>query len=196
MAATENNKIEYGIEKIKIWPIETETGDEITYSDKSINWPGAVSLKLTALGDTTNIHADNSAYITIVANNGFEGEMESYQLPEEVALEILGQIKDSNGALIEKSDARIKSFGMAYEFIGDKKNARIFAPYCSLTQRPGDEKTTKGESVEPGAYVFNFNMAPRLSDKVVRIKLYEGSPAYATFFEKPYEVKFDEVVGG
>lgn len=196
MAATENNKIEYGIENIHIWPIETETGDEITYSPEVIKWPGAVTLKLTALGDTSNIYADNSAYITIVANNGYEGEMETYQLPVEVLLKILGQTKDSNGAIIEKSDAKIKSFGMAYQFIGDKKNARLFSPYCSLTQRPGDEKTTKGESVEPGAYVFNFNMAPRLSDKVVRVKLYEGSSAYPTFFEKPYEVKFDEVVGG
>lgn len=196
MSKIENNKIEYGIENVILWPIESEVGDEITYAAEPLKVPGAVALKLSPLGDSTTIHADNTAYITISANNGYEGEWESYQLPEEVTTIILGQIKDSNGALIEKSDARIKSFGMAYEFIGDKKNARIFAPYCSLTQRPGDEKTTKGESAEPGAFVFNFNMAPRLSDKVVRIKLYEDSPAYATFFEKPYEVKFDEVVGG
>ena len=80
---------------------------------------------------------------------------------------------------------------MTYQFVGDKKNARLFAPYCSLTQRPSDEKTTKGESVDPGTYVFNFNMSPRLKDKVVRVKVYEDSAVYKTFFETPYEPEFE-----
>ena len=189
-----DNKIEYGIERVTIWPITAESGNTITYAEDPIRVYGAVSLKLSPLGDSTIVYADNSAYITEVSNNGYEGTWESYQIPEEIQLKILGMVKDKNGAIIEKSDAKIKSFGFSYQFIGDQKDARIFAPYCSLSQRPNDEKTTKGETAEPGAYSLAFNMAPRISDKVVRIKLYKSetnAAKYDNFFDAPYEIEED-----
>ena len=182
------NKIEYGVEKVHIWVIESEVNGEVTYAEDAIKVPGAVALKLSPLGDATTIYADNTAYFTISSNNGYEGEWESFQIPEDIQTKILGLEKDSNGALIEKADARLKSFGMSYQFIGDTSNAKVFAPYCSLTQRPSDEKTTKGESVDPSAYTLQFNMAPRPSDKVVRVKIYEDSPSYENFFEAPYSI--------
>ncbi|WP_100065113.1 major tail protein [Miniphocaeibacter massiliensis] len=187
-----NNKYEYGIENVHIWPIENENGQDIEYAKTPIRVLGAVTMKLSPIGDSSTIYADNSAYVTISANGGYEGEWESYQLPEEMETKILGIIKDNNGALIESSEAKQKNFGISFQFIGDQNNARVFGFYCSMSQRPSDEKTTKGESVEPTANVFTFKMMPRLKDKLVKAKLYEdrNPEAYAKFFDAPYEPVF------
>ena len=182
-----SNKVKFGLSNVHIAKI-TETDGEITYGTP-FPMPGAVGLTAEPEGDTTPFYADNIKYYIAVANNGYTGDLEIAMTPEEFLTQILGQEKDTNGALFESSDDVNARFALMGEIEGDAKKRRFIYYDCTAT-RPSAEMNTVEESKEPQTDTISITMAPRSSDKVIKAVIEpseENQEVYNTFFTKVYK---------
>lgn len=187
MAGETKNKVKFGLSNVHIAKI-TEQDGEITYGTP-FPMPGAVSLSADPEGDTTPFYADNIKYYIAVANNGYTGDLEIAMTPEEFLTQILGQEKDTNGALFESSDDVNARFALMGEIEGDAKKRRFVYYDCTAT-RPSAEMNTIEESKEPQTDTISITMAARSSDNVIKAVIEpseENQEVYNTFFTKVYE---------
>lgn len=187
MAGETKNKVKFGLSNVHIAKITEEDG-EITYGTP-FAMPGAVSLTADPEGDTTPFYADNIKYYIAVANNGYTGDLEIAMTPEEFLTQILGQEKDTNGALFESSDDVNARFALMGEIEGDAKKRRFIYYDCTAT-RPSAEMNTIEESKEPQTDTISITMAARSSDNVIKAVIEPNETnqdVYDTFFTKVYE---------
>ena len=159
------NKVRYGVKNVHFAPI-TETGGVITFGTP-IKFPGAVSLTLEPLGETTPLYADDSAYYVSVSNNGYEGTYEVAEIPLEFRTKILGDDLSEDGILTETTNSKPKQFAMMFEFDGDIKATRHVLYNCTAA-RPSQGSETKGESIEPGTSELSFTASPNAEGVVKR----------------------------
>lgn len=187
MSGEAKNKVKFGLSNVHIAKI-TETSEGITYG-APFAMPGAVSLTADPEGDTTPFYADNIKYYIAVANNGYAGDLEIAMTPEEFLTQILGQEKDTNGALFESSDDVNARFALMGEIEGDIKKRRFVYFDCTAS-RPSAEMNTVEESKEPQTDTISITMAARSTDNAIKavIEPSETNQAvYNTFFTKVYE---------
>ena len=187
MAGETKNKVKFGLSNVHIAKI-TEQDGEITYGTP-FPMPGAVSLTADPEGDTTPFYADNIKYYIAVANNGYTGDLEIAMTPEEFLTQILGQEKDTNGALFESSNDVNARFALMGEIEGDAKKRRFIYYDCTAT-RPSAEMNTIEESKEPQTDTISITMAARSSDNVIKAVIEPNETnqdVYDTFFKKVYE---------
>lgn len=185
---TNKNKVKFGLSNVHIFPIKNETSTSTTYGEV-IKIPGAVNLTLSASGDDNTFYADDIAYFKMWANNGYEGDLEMAILPEEFLITILGQRKDSGGAIVESASDISTDFAMAFEFQGDVKRTRNIL-YKVTASRPDDEHATVTETKEPQTDSISIAALPRMNDQLIKARIEEGKTGYSTFYDKVYEPKF------
>lgn len=184
------NKVTYGLRNLHIaFKSATQTGNTPTY-DTPIAVPGLVRLAPTTVGDSSTFYADDGAYYTVTANNGYTLELEIALLPDALAARMFGWKIDKNGMLVETSDGKPEKFAFMAEVQGDQRNRR-FVYYDNQASRPAKERTTKGESVEVGTDTLNLTCSPILVGDQMIIKgdmeLNESNAtAYNEFFDKVY----------
>lgn len=182
-----NNKILYGIEKCYVSKI-TETDGEITYGTP-FEVKGARGLNMDPQGETTKIYADNIVYYIANSNQGYEGDLVLLITPEQFLTEILGQTKDTNGAVFENADDKQARFALMFEGKGDAKARRWVFFDCTAT-RPSRENNTQEESLEAGKDTMTITMSPRSTDKAVKAYIEPNATnqdIYDAFFDKVYE---------
>ena len=150
----DTNKIKYGIKNCYYAKATISSSGTATYATP-VALPGAVSLSLSAQGDTNPFYADNIVYYTSVANNGYEGDLELAKIPDTFLTDILGYITDSDGALVEDANAPVEHFALIGEFAGDAHSKR-FVLYNCVAQRPDVAGSTKEESIEPQTETLNI----------------------------------------
>ena len=187
MSGDAKNKVKFGLSNVHIAKI-TEANGKISYGTP-FPMPGAVSLTADPEGDTTPFYADNIKYYIAVANNGYAGDLEIAMTPEEFLTQILGQEKDSNGALFEHSDDVNARFALMGEIEGDIKKRRFVYFDCTAA-RPSAEMNTVEESKEPQTDTISITMAARSTDNAIKAVIEpteENKAVYDTFFEKVYE---------
>ena len=123
--AKNRNKVKFGLNnvhwaKIIQWGVDPDGSPTVPVYGESVRLPGAVSLSIDANGENENFYADDSVYYVINNNSGYEGDLEIALVTTEFATEILGEILDNNGVLVEKNDAEPSQFALMFEFSGDK----------------------------------------------------------------------------
>lgn len=180
------NKVKFGLKNVHVWPITESTSEKVTYGEV-IKVPGAVSLKLEASGDSNPFYADDMIYWNQYSNNGYEGELEIALIPEEFEVQVLGYIKDKNGAIIEANASKAKNYAMAFEFDGDVTQTRHIFYNCS-SSRPNIEGATTEDKTEPQTDTINITTAPASDTGYVKARLEKGQTGYDTFFAIPYKV--------
>jgi phi13 family phage major tail protein len=181
------NKVKFGLSNVHIAKI-TEAEGNITYG-APFAMPGAVGLNADPEGDTTTFYADNIKYYIATSNQGYSGDLELAIAPEQFLTEILGQIKDKNGALFENADDVTARFALMGEIEGDAKKRRFVYFDCTAT-RPKTENKTKEESTDPQTDTISITMSPRSTDKAIKAVIEpsnENKAVYDTFFQKVYE---------
>ena len=187
MPDAQKNKVKFGLSNVHIAKL-TETEEGITYGTP-FPVPGAVGLTAEPEGDTTPFYADNIKYFIAVANNGYTGDLEIAMTPKEFLTQILGQLEDTNGALIESANDVNARFALMGEIEGDIKK-RNFVYYDCTAARPSAEMNTVEESKEPQTDTISITMAARSSDNVIKAVIEpseENQEVYNTFFTKVYE---------
>ncbi len=180
------NKVKFGLKNVHVWPITEATSEKITYAEV-IKVPGAVSLSLEASGDSNPFYADDMIYWNQYSNNGYEGELEIALIPEEFEVQILGYLKDKNGAIVESNASKSKNYAMAFEFDGDVTQTRHIFYNCS-SSRPDIEGATTEDKTEPQTDTISITTAPASDTGYVKARLEKGQTGYDTFFTTPYQV--------
>ena len=158
-----SNKVKYNLKNVHAAKLTTEVVDGVTnYSyatPKAI--PGAVSLSLDAEGESSPFYADGIVYFRTYANNGYSGDLEIALIPEWFRTEILKELLDSNGVLVEKADnTESVKFALLFEFDGDEHGIRHVLYNCAAA-RPSIESQTKEETIEPRTETLNLTADPR-----------------------------------
>lgn len=187
MGAEKENKVKFGLSNVHIAKI-TETDGEISYGTP-FKIPGAVSLTADPEGETAKFYADNIVYYISTTNQGYSGDLEVAMLIKEFFKQILGQQEDSNGALFENADDVNARFALMGEIEGDVKKRRFCYFDCTAT-RPSAEMNTKEENTDPKTDKISITMAPRSSDRAVKVVIEpteENKAVYETFYTKVYE---------
>ena len=180
---SEANKIKYGLKNCKYAVANIATNGSATYGTVK-DLPGAVSLSMTAQGDTTPFYADNIVYYTSVANNGYEGTLELARIPEDFLKDVLGYTVAANKLVYEDVNTEPVHFALLFQFEGDAK-ARRHVLYNCVATRPDLASQTKAESIEPQTETINitatsiYNTA--LQKDIVKAYLNEGDTGYTSF---------------
>lgn len=187
MAGEAKNKVKFGLSNVHIAKITEEDGT-IKYGTP-FAMPGAVGLTGEPEGDTTPFYADNIKYYIATSNQGYTGDLELAITPEEFLTQILGQVKDKNGAIFESADDVNARFALMGEIDGDVRKRRFVYFDCTAA-RPSSEANTNEESKEPQTDTISITMSPRSTDKAIKAIIEpteENKTIYDTFFTKVYE---------
>ena len=184
------NKVKYGLKNVHYAKATIAADGSATYGAVK-PWPGAVSLSLDAQGGTTKFRADNVNYWVGQSNQGYEGDLETALIPDDFRTDILGELVDGNGVVLENVDAKTVSFALLFQFEGDAKNTRHVLYNCTAT-RPSVSGNTTDEEIEPqtetvtittgSVYFPNFNGGTN----VAKGRCKEGDSGYASFFSAVY----------
>lgn len=183
------NRVKYGLKNVYYAKATIDSSNVATY-ETPVAWPGAVSLSLDAEGGTTKFRADNIDYWVGQSNNGYSGDFESALIPDSFRKDILGEIADDNGILIEDASAKTTYFALLFQFEGDEKNTRHVLYKCSAT-RPSVSGSTTEEEIEPQTETLTLTAtAVHNSDidaDVVKARCLESDTPYETWFNAVYQ---------
>ena len=181
------NKIKFNLKNVHA-AIQTRDGSGGYSYATPVAIPGAVSLSLEANGETTPFYADGMVYYRSVSNNGYSGDLEIALIPEWFREQILKEIKDNNGVLVENNnDVDPVYFALLFEVDGDKKAIRHVMYNCSVSSRPTVESSTKEENIEPGTETLSISADPR-DDGLIKAKTGDSTnvTAYNSWYESVY----------
>lgn len=180
-------KVKFGFSNVHVAKL-TEAENAITYGTP-FAIPGGVNFSADPEGDTTPFYADNTKYYVSTNKNGYTGNLEIADAPDEFLTDILGMTKDSNGAIIENTSNKESRFALMCEVDGDPSKRRVVFYDC-LATRPSLEYSTNEEGKEVKTITVELTMAPRSTDGQVKATLPSSTTntnAYNTFFESVYE---------
>lgn len=179
-----DNKVRYNLKNVyyaKMTGGDVAADGTATYGDP-VKWPGAVSLALDPEGDSNKFYADGIVYFQSNANNGYSGDLEMALIPDDFRVDILGDIVDGKGVLIENKDAAPIHFALLFEFDGDQKAIKHVLYNCTVA-RASIEGETIEDAIEPKADKLTltatsvFNSA--LNTNIVKARSAEDTDATA-----------------
>ena len=178
------NKVTFGLRNVYIAPL---TDPDIPTWGAPVAVPGAVKFSPKPEGQEIKQYADDSLYYFDTANDGYTGELEMALVPDAVLADLFGWRVDANGALIEVSDGTPTEFALLFEVQGDAKARRLVYYRCRAA-RAAQERTSKGEKVEPKTDTLALTIIPILigAELVVRtvLELSNGNAdVYDAFFD-------------
>lgn len=183
------NRVKYGLKNVYYAKATIDSNNVATYGTPK-PWTGAVSLSLDAEGGTTKFRADNIDYWVGQSNNGYSGDFESALIPDDFRKEILGDIVDDAGVMVEDASAKTVYFALLFQFEGDDKNTRHIMYKCSAT-RPSVSGSTTEEEIEPQTETLSITAtAVHNSDidaDVVKARCLESDTPYETWFNAVYQ---------
>jgi phi13 family phage major tail protein len=184
------NKVKYGLKNVYYAVATINASDNTATYGTPVRWPGAVNLSLDAEGESTKFRADNVDYWVGQSNNGYSGEFESALIPDSFRVDVLGDVLDSNGCLIENAGAVTQEFALMFQFEGDA-NATRHVLYNCTASRPSVSGETTGEEIEPQTETLNLTAVAvhntALNLDISKARCNEGDTAYSTWFDAVYQ---------
>ena len=183
--ADKNNKVKYNLKNAHYALLTIGEDGTVSYGNPTAI-PGSVSISLDANGEPENFYADGIAYYVINNNMGYEGDLELALIPESFRTEVLMEVLDDNGVLIENAQVELASFALLFEFDGDKKHIRHVLYNCA-TSRPGIEGKTNEDSREVQTETMTIKATP-LASGIVKAKT--GNTTDTTVYNDWYKAVY------
>lgn len=181
------NKVTFGLKNVH-YATYTVADGTITY-EKPKKVPGAVEISLEPRGEMSEFYADDILYYSASNNQGYDGTLNIANIPEQFAIDCLGEVKDETDMVItEKSNGVGKNFALLFEFDGDAKAIRHVLYNCSAN-RPKIASSTKTNNKEPNTNELTFVASPRETDLAVKTKTTVSTTdaIYNNWYSKVYE---------
>lgn len=176
-----SNKIKYGLTNVYYAKAQDDGTGKLTYSTP-VRILGGVNLSLDSSGDSNTFYADNIAFFTSTANNGYQGDLEVALLPDSFRSDILGEeLDETKGIYLEHANVPTVEFALLFQFEGDE-NATRHCLYRCVASRPSVSGSTKEESIEPQTESVTITAMPRLNDELVKARCPHDASAYANWF--------------
>lgn len=202
----EKSKVMYGLSNVH-YALLTETTDPETGAIVSTYgtvkaWPGAVNLTLDPSGNPVIFSADNSAYYTLINNQGYEGSAEFALIPDDIRVDVLGNTVDENGMIVESDHDQVSYFALMFEIQTDQNPNRYVFYKVSLSQRPSvaSETVDVSSDLAVKTETVNFKAMPQASETVINgvrchiVKAFTGqdvdATAYNNFYQSVYTPNF------
>ena len=192
------NKVKYNLKNVHAAKL-TKNGDGTFSYATPQAIPGAVSLSLDAEGESSPFYADGIVYFRTASNNGYSGDLEIALIPEWFRTEILKEVKDSKGVLVEtNTNTESVYFALLFEFDGDAHAIRHVMYNCTAS-RPSIESETKEENIEPVTETLSLTADPR-EDGLVKSRTGDDtdSATYQNWYSAVYvpDLTEQEETGG
>lgn len=168
------NKVTFGIKNVHYATFTVGTDGAITYNTP-VAFPGAVSIGLDPLGESTEFYADNMLYWAGAENSGYQGPFECAHVPDGFRQNILGDTISANGLLVENVDAIPQNFALLFEMDGDVSKRRVVLYNCSV-ERPAIATETHTNTKTPNVPSMQITASPR-PDGIVRAFTTDSTPA-------------------
>ena len=184
------NKVKYGLKNV-YYALTTIAADGTATFGTPKPWPGAVSLNLEAQGGTNKFRADNINYFISQANNGYEGDLECALIPESFRVDVMGEIIDGNGVMLEDVEAKTVNFALLFQFEGDDKAVRHVLYNCTAS-RPSIASATTEEEIEPQTETITITSSsvywPDINGgkNLAHGRSFQGEASYAGWFGMVY----------
>lgn len=179
MAETsDKNKVHYDLQNVYVAEVTVDESDAVTFGTPE-RLRGAISMDLSAQGDTVTQRADGINYYVNNSNNGYQGDLTLAMVPDWFKEKYLGMtLSTKDKVLVENATTdKPKAFALLYEFQGDA-NARRHVMYNCLAARPSAHGENKDSKVEADTEALTLTASP----------LPDGSVKASTTAETPTSV--------
>lgn len=155
----EKNKYHYDLKNVHYAKGTKNSDGTITYAAPK-RLPGAMSMDISAEGDTTKIRADGVDYIVVVSNNGYSGSLTMVMVSDEFKKDCLAEATDEENIIqYEDANAELSPFALLFEFVGDRKNKRHILYNCTAS-RPSLAGENKDSQKEPDTEELELSASP------------------------------------
>lgn len=162
------NKVLYGLKNVHYSTFETQivNGHTIYDYETPQPFPGAVSLGLDPQGDLIVFYADDGDYFVADQNSGYEGPFVAARVPDDFRKDIMQELEDDDGSLIESSVPTPKPFALLFEMAGDQQSERCVLYNCTA-RRVALNPETRTNSATPQTRSMTLKASPR-ADGIVK----------------------------
>lgn len=187
------NKMHYDLKNVHYVPGRIQSDGTIVYS-KPVRIPGAMSMDISAEGETTKIRADGIDYIVNTSNNGYSGSITFVKVPDNFRRDCLAEKIDTvNGIQYEDANAEPNPFALIFEFLGDVKSTRHILynniatriPFVAENKDNQKEPDTEEMEITSSPAVFNIEGEQR---SIVKASTNADTPqeVYAKWYSKVF----------
>lgn len=179
-------KVKYGLSNVHYAIATIDDATHAATYGTPVPFPGAVSMSLEAQGEQSPFRADNIDYWVGNSNNGYQGDLEMALITDAFLKDVLGQVEDTSGMLVELKDTEAIHFALLYQFEGDAAATKHVLYNCTAS-RPSQAGQTTEETIEPQTETVTitarsiYNAA--LGQEVVKAKAKQGDSTYDTFYQ-------------
>lgn len=186
------DKITYGIRNVH-YASKTEDANGAPIFGTVKPWRGADEISLPPVGEPVTVYADDVVYFKLPVNQGYEGNLNVRRVPEDFKINHMGEYKDINGVMIEKSGTPQYNFALLGEFqiAGDEaadNYGKRFALYDCNASRADLSGATKEDTVDPALFSIPITCSPTASDGIVKASLNkpDNESLYNSWFDSIY----------
>lgn len=155
------NKYHYDLKNVHYVPGVFGEDGSLSY-DKPIHLRGAMSMDISAEGETSKTRADGMDYIVVTSNNGYSGTLTMVNVQDDFKINCLGEkVDDVNGIQYEDANVEPRPFALMFEFVGDAKNKRHIL-YNNIASRVKLTAENKENQKEPDTEELDLTTSPAL----------------------------------
>lgn len=188
------NKVKYGLKNVYYAVATIDDSTHAATYATPVAFPGAVSMSLDAQGELTPFRADNIDYWVGNSNNGYQGDLEMALITDGFKKDILGQVVDANGMLVELKDVEAVHFALMFQFEGDDAATRHILYNCTAT-RPAAAGQTTEETIEPQTETVQITASSiyntSFGEEIVKASCKKGDDDYNNFFSAVVQPEAD-----
>ena len=167
------NKVRFNLKNV-YYAKETMTTTGATWATP-VHIAGAVSLDLSAEGETSPFYADGIVFYQSISNNGYSGSLEMARFPDQMMQDIWGDtIGSTSKVLTENANTEPAKFALLYQVDGDEEE-ELYVMYNVSATRPNRGSQTIEATKDPQTQTSDITVTP-LSDGRVMAKTTKDTP--------------------